>query len=392
MPTAPSFLPRCRQTANGLVSATGIAVAVALAGYIAHAATVRYPLRTLPFVADPGTWRGAYHMHTRFSDGLGSVEEVAQAAARSGAAWVLITDHDRASLTPPRYMDGVLMVFSTEVSTPAGHVTAPGIIRTLTAAERRGDALDSIRRLGGSPVAAHPLHRRRPFTQLDDSRLAGLEVVSLDDLFQETLHSPLALALTAAAYPVNPEYAAAELLTQPIRTLGVWDRLLAARPTMGLCALDAHGRPSYEAVMRVMGTYAIVGAPRTGDAATDGERLVSARTSGRSYCGIDAQAAAGGFRFTARTEQGTIMTGGSVGLDRGPVLQIDLAYEPAPSDARPRLVCNGAPKSLVAVPAASGLHFEFTPDRPGWCRAEVRLGGDTSSGTPWILANPIYIR
>ena len=36
---------------------------------------------------------GAYHIHTLLSDGSGSVEEVAEAAARAGLSFVIITDH-----------------------------------------------------------------------------------------------------------------------------------------------------------------------------------------------------------------------------------------------------------------------------------------------------------
>ena len=37
--------------------------------------------------------RGAYHVHSSRSDGTGTVDEIAAAAARAGLQFVIITDH-----------------------------------------------------------------------------------------------------------------------------------------------------------------------------------------------------------------------------------------------------------------------------------------------------------
>jgi len=44
---------------------------------------------------------GALHMHTTYSDGSGSVEDLARAARAAGLRWIIITDHD--TLTGQRY-------------------------------------------------------------------------------------------------------------------------------------------------------------------------------------------------------------------------------------------------------------------------------------------------
>ena len=39
------------------------------------------------------TVRGAYHVHSTVSDGTGSIDEIAAAAARAGLQFVILTDH-----------------------------------------------------------------------------------------------------------------------------------------------------------------------------------------------------------------------------------------------------------------------------------------------------------
>ena len=86
----------------------------------------RQPLVAAP---DPLTVRGAIHVHTRRSDGTGTVEDVARAAARAGLDFVAITDHGDATqfMDAPRYIDGVLVIDGVEISTTAGHYIALGM-------------------------------------------------------------------------------------------------------------------------------------------------------------------------------------------------------------------------------------------------------------------------
>jgi hypothetical protein len=369
------------------------AVAVALVVFLADVATVVYPRQHLSFVPDPGTWRGVYHVHTQASDGLGTIEDVVTAARASGATWVVIADHNRMAAARSRIVDGVLLVFAPEVATLDGHVTALGASRALTRPERRAkSALATIYALGGTPVAAHPLGRKRPYRRLDDPDVAGLEILSADQEFRDALVSPFRLLPAALAYTVNPTYALMRLLQRPDRTLSRWDALLVSRRVAALCAVDAHGRPPYRVMMDVLQMYAVVGHPRTGDALVDGAALIDALATGRSFCGIDAIGGAGGFRFGGIADAGPVTMGGDVRLDLHPVLYIDLAYAPSPLGAIPSLICGGAEVRLTDVPVPHGYRYAYRPTRSGACRAEVRIDEVRGRIRPWILSNPIYVR
>jgi hypothetical protein len=373
----------------------GMAVC-ALAAAMIRAASIPVPARRLDPVVDPALWRGAWHVHTTLSDGLGSVEEVAAAAKRAGAQWVVLADHNELAPGGPRYVDGVLIVPSTEISSVPGHVVGLGLSHPLTRAERTGDALEAIRAHGGFPVAAHPVNRKRPYEPLDVPGLGGMEVLSLDDQFRDALANPAVLIPAALAYPGGPELAAARLLGERSGSLARWKELLRHRPLPAFCSIDAHGHPPYDGMMRTLAMYALAGAAPTGDASRDAPRLLEALRSGRSFCGIDFYGSAAGFRFFAEGEgpsassgQGSgAALGESVALSSKPVLTVELAYRPLPSDGMISITCAGGP--IVQGPVAVGRLA--LRGGTGACWAEVTAKSPFSAQALWVVSNPIYVR
>ncbi|HUX15651.1 MAG TPA: PHP domain-containing protein, partial [Phycisphaerae bacterium] len=62
---------------------------------------------------------GAFHVHSCYSDGSGTYQEIASAAARAGLDFVVMSDHD--TLRPRAdgwqgWHDGVLVIVGTEIS------------------------------------------------------------------------------------------------------------------------------------------------------------------------------------------------------------------------------------------------------------------------------------
>lgn len=53
---------------------------------------------SLPVLVRPGDLRGAFHMHTTYSDGTASLDAMAQAAATRGWSYIGITDHSRTAV------------------------------------------------------------------------------------------------------------------------------------------------------------------------------------------------------------------------------------------------------------------------------------------------------
>lgn len=377
---------------RGILKKTMLGLVALLGLFLLRAATIVYPLQQLEPKPDPRLWRGAFHVHTSFSDGTGTPESVASAAKAAGAGWVVFAEHNKVDPDGTRYIDDVLAIASSEISTAHGHVVALGISRKLEEAERTGDPLGSMMQLGAEPVAAHPLNRRRPYTGLDEHlQLTGLEVLSADDLFREAMARPWEnLVKALLAYSVNKVHGLSQLVIHPGPTLRKWDELLTSRKLSGFCSIDAHGMPDYEAEMRTVGFYALLDAPPKGDAATDAAAVKRALARGRSFCAIDAWGSAAGFRFVADAEGERVEMGSAVSLSKRPRLEASLEYASPPEGARMLLICGG---KLVAETDAPKLSYE--PTEPGACRVEVSIDARSAWGLrerkTWIMSNPIYV-
>jgi predicted metal-dependent phosphoesterase TrpH len=104
--------------------------------------------------------RADLHNHTTYSDGMGTVPAVLEAARRAGLDIIAITDHDtmagarRARDLAPRY--GIRVIPGVEISTSEGHLLAYWIEREVPAGKPLIDTLLRVREQGGLCVAAHP--------------------------------------------------------------------------------------------------------------------------------------------------------------------------------------------------------------------------------------------
>src|SRR5687768_8550131 len=75
------------------------------------------------------TVRGAFHIHSNRSDGSGSVDAIAKAAAAAGLQFIILTDHGDGTRAPdaPAYRDGVLTLDGVELNTTSGHYATVGM-------------------------------------------------------------------------------------------------------------------------------------------------------------------------------------------------------------------------------------------------------------------------
>ena len=105
------------------------------------------------------------HVHSAASpDGRSSLSALAAAAARRGLDAIVITDHDRFTLTEPQQLHGVWLLPGIECSTDAGHILGllPDRIPTLPPGDPLPDAAavtDALRCCGAVTVLAHPFAR-----------------------------------------------------------------------------------------------------------------------------------------------------------------------------------------------------------------------------------------
>jgi hypothetical protein len=339
------------------------------------------------------------HVHSTYSDGTGTVPEIARAAGEAGADVVILTDHD--TLEARRCGEegrhgSVLVLVAHEVSPRnRNHMLALG---TASEIRHRGlkpsEIAQAVRDAGGFGIAAHPFstgsrHFRRVRSLGTSMRwedlecLDGLEVWSF--LADNGQNVPSVRA--AVSFIARPER---YVTHPPEHNLREWDRLGTRRRVVGIGGLDAHqfGRRVGGRAIRAMGyarsfrqlrTHVLVAEPLTGEVEHDSRQVYGALEAGRCYIAAHAVAPARGFRFRAV---------GGVELEMGgeaPAAECELRVT-LPEAADVRLLRDGQ-----EVARAQGDALAHEVSEPGVYRVEARREAFGAERT-WILSNPIYLR
>lgn len=385
-----------------------LAAIVVFAAAVGIAVMLTLPPR--PLVLDPPAAlgepvRGIVHIHSRRSDGSGTIDDIAAAARRAGLRFVIVTDHGDATRAPdpPSYRDGVLCIDAVEISTFGGHLVAIGLPQAPypLAGEPR-DVVEDVERMGAFAEAAHPGSPKPGLRWTDwTAPIDGLEWMNGDSEWRD--ESAFSMARALLAYPARGASALAHLLDRPDAVLRQWDALTLQRPIVGLAAADAHARigtrgigegsqgglslhiPSYEQVFRTF-SIALPQVRLTGDAAADAAAVVREIRHGHVYSTIDGLAAPATMMFTATSGDVTAHGGDTIAAGAPVTLHV---LSDAPSNARVVLLKDG-----VVVQESGGGTWEYAAGgEAAVYRVEIRL--PDAPGTPpvpWIVSNPIYVR
>ena len=248
------------------------------------------------------------HVHSTYSDGTATVDEIAADAAAAGADVVLLTDHDSLAARRDGWegrRKGVVVLVGTEVSPKAGHYLAFGVDREIAHAGRSArEIAEAVREAGGVGFAAHPFSRgghmlapalaRRivlphGWPGLDDPRgCDGIELWSLTTDAAEGWRTPA----EAVRWLRDPETAIAA--GPPAEYLRRWDALSARRRLPALGGLDGHqpgvrvgGRVrsplSHRSTFDLLHTHLLCERPLTGVPETDWRTVLGALRSGAAW-------------------------------------------------------------------------------------------------------------
>src|SRR3954464_6664669 len=124
------------------------------------------------------------HLHSTYSDGTGTVAQIARAASRAGVDVVLLTDHDTLAGEEGWY-DDVLVLVGEEVTPPdRDHYLAFDIEKRISPRLTGPEICAAVQAQGGFGFAAHPWSQGNPrfkrggYPGGDFSCLEGVEVWS----------------------------------------------------------------------------------------------------------------------------------------------------------------------------------------------------------------------
>jgi hypothetical protein len=337
------------------------------------------------------------HLHSTYSDGTGTVPEIARAARRAGADVVLLTDHDTLKAKDrgeEGWYDDVLLLVGTEVSPRRrNHYLAFGIKRVI---DHHGlDATGicrAVRDAGGFGFAAHPFSRGSerfrdrapgmPFDALDCDALHGVELWSFVNDTGEAVGS-IAGMVRFVTMPGRV------LDHPPEHNMRTWDSLCRTRRVVAIGGLDAHqfGKRvgpfvpirvmAYRRSFRFIRTHVLCEEAPSGELEHDREQVYAALREGRCYIAVDSVAPAKGFRF--ESDDLPMGAEGRAGTRRTLRARV-------PLPARLRLLRDG-----VEVASGQGEKLEHEVEEPGVYRVEAYRRAKGRERT-WILSNPIYLR
>lgn len=345
------------------------------------------------------------HMHTVYSDGTGTHQDLIQAALDTGIDVLIATDHnvlvkDKEGYTR-RGQDRVLLLIGEEVhdrrrSPQKNHLLIFGVKEEMAPHARDPQHLiDAVREGGGLSFIAHPVDPAAPavdqpdisWVDWDVHGFTGLEVWNAFSEFKSLIKSKW----HALFYAYFPDRIARGPLPA---TLQRWDQLTAhGNRVVGVGGSDAHALDAsmgplkrtifpYRFHFQGVNTHLLLPQTLRGKMENDKKIIWEALRDGHAFIGNDRPAATQGFRFKADGKDQTAIMGDEIDVKSGVTLQISL-----PRRAECRLIKDGNPlKTWKKREICS-----YTTTEPGVYRVEAyRHYQGRKRG--WIFSNPIYIR
>ncbi|MCK6480508.1 MAG: PHP domain-containing protein [Planctomycetes bacterium] len=389
-------------TGTGRTPPRRAAAAAALLGAALSAAACTAPLARSSLRADlerlragssapaPSTFgedvTGVFHVHTRLShDSPAPMEELVEAARRTGVRWICITDHrmpETERALPRGVVGGVLFVPGEECTVWGASVHGIGTSRHVPKTLRRFPAVEeAIRSSGGVPIFGHVTHFDRP----PALRADGIGIYDLADDFRGA-NLLGAFAVLGGLSSGDPEESALSYLlfvqSEQREELDIWDRYLALGPCSGVAETDAHakfrwfGRTWDPAV----GLFALVRNHALLET-VDEASVMEAVSRGRLHVGFDAAADTTGARFEAFLGDRPAACGGdAIPLDPALSLAVHL-----PLPAKVRVLRDGR-----TWRTGEGRFLSFPVGEAGVYRCEVDLVAE-GVARRWVLFNPVRV-
>ncbi len=344
------------------------------------------------------TWyeyAGNIHMHTTYSDGTGSFDDLAQAARQAGLDFIIVTDHNILVKGEEGYRHRVLVLVGEEVNreqSHENHLLCLGIHQEVSALRDDPQALiDAVNAQGGLSFLAHPIERSSrlvpdtyPWTDWSVRGFTGIELWNYMSSFMEFATNPLQGLLLSTKPQYYPQGPLPEVLA-------LWDDLLTEGSVVAIGGSDAHAQVyhlgfirrrifPYEFLFRGVNTHILTPEAFNGQLAHDAALVYGALRRGHAWVAYDLVRSTAHFRFWATVGESRVIQGDRVPLSEGLCLHVVL-----PTRARILLRKDGE-----VVEDVRGQTLRREVQEAGIYRVEVwKKAWGKERG--WIFSNPIYV-
>ncbi len=343
---------------------------------------------------------GNIHIHSCYSDGSGSIDEISAAAAEAGLSYVVITDHETlAGLSEEAIKYGVLVLVGTEINRSHSHYLAVGLDQPVEPDEDNPQrVIEKVRENGGLGYLAHPLEKGSTYLQKGKAYpWLHWPVFGFDglELWNYTSHwRGLGRSVSRAIYQFLFNRKAA-VNTPPPELIKLWDCYgLAGYRVTAIGSSDAHSSIlqvgpikikifSYRFIFNTINTYLVLKEPLSGEFKEAKQQVIAALREGRCYISFDSLFPGKNFKFNVKNGNNRIEMGEVAGYVDNMCLY---ARSPLPGSLM-RLVRNG-----VLIKTIYSNYMEFNLTEPGMYRVEIFYRPRFGSPRPWIYSNPIYLK
>jgi len=343
---------------------------------------------------------GHIHLHSTFSDGVATIEEIIRLANQAGLDFIIPTDHNVLVKGLDGWYDRTLLLMGEEVhdqqrQPESSHYLALNIEEDVFPYAQDPQAvINAVNDQGGFGFLAHPVeYTPPPFVEEPNlswrdwqvSGYTGLELWNYMSEFKNRLPNKAAAILFC--------YFPRLVMRGPYPdTLAKWDELLQERKTVAIGGSDVHGNTyrlgplrrvvqPYDYLFRAVNTHILSQQTFNGQLDHDQRVVCDALREGRCFVAYDLLGDTRGFRFTATSGDAQAIMGQEIALQREVSLEVH-----SPRRADIRLLRDGR-----IVARRWGKSLRWTTSERGVYRVEA-YRSFLLKKRGWVFANPIYMR
>lgn len=344
-------------------------------------------------------YAGNIHIHSTYSDGTGSIEEIAAAANAANLDFVIITDHlTRDGAHEEGKYGRTHVIVGVELNQQANHYLAmdtTALIEDYSPEPQK--TIDEVNRQGGFGFLAHPFEKGShlvtegaayPWIDWTVSGFTGIELWNYSSQWKGKATSRWKIFLWYFGDRDAP------VKTGPPRQcLKLWDAYTREKPVVGIGGTDAHAIKfrvgfytmeifPYRDLFHTINTYICLPEKLHKEVPVARKQIMEALKKGNCYICFDRYRGGYNFYFGAFNGSEEIPMGEKTKLKDKLRLQVKAPQR----RSYIRLIRNG---ELICE--CKSQHLDYKVSTPGTYRAEVYFCPLFGRRRPWIYSNPVYI-
>ena len=357
-------------------------------------------------------YSGAIHMHSTYSDGTGTVPEIAGYANESELDFIILTDHNNMKAKEAGYekwFGNTMLIVGYEINdiSNKNHYLVMGMKETVGSFKLLEDGelgnvlsakeyVSEINKKGGFGFIAHPDeirahipdHPSYPWNAWDSEEFTGIEIWNHMSEWIEGLNEKN--KLNRFIHPLK------SIISPPEVTLKRWDDLNQKRKVTAIGGVDAHAHKqnvmgffeveifAYKILFKSIRTHVLLDEEiKKGDPASfekDRDKVLNALRNGNSFIVNHYHGSGAGFRFFAEYDGISYCVGEEIKYDPAKNKKIILRTY-LPEKARIKLIQNGK-----CIDELDGIDCIWDSDETGTYRIEC-----WKEDKGWIFSNHIRI-